>query len=37
MRLLEDGEEMEGRGKRDKGLETEITRSMARRYEGRVR
>lgn len=37
VRLLEAGEEMEGSGKRDKGLETEMTRSRARRYEGRVR
>lgn len=37
VRLLESGEEMDGSGKTDKGLETEMTRSTARRYEGRVR
>lgn len=37
VRLLEEGEEMEGSGNRDKGLDTEMTRSRARRYEGRVR
>lgn len=32
-----DGSAISGRGKKLAGLETEITRSSARRYEGRVR